>query len=222
MSVWLNHWTLACPSWHRQLTITVPVKCFFLRKIPTFALWLLHFAVHLCFLWDTLYVGSKISEAYRYCGHDRELPGKKEYLLKSLKCKMPSSDLWSSGVWGLVQTWAGRTISLFWSLSVPHPGKPGVRLSDVSVWVTVVSCSRLPTPCRTGGLHTGEWFLIWPKVLWNLHETSLSHSQGEKGGACSASSSDPHIVSLKKSKVPAGGEWCSHCLSHVWSSAASS
>ena len=152
----------------------------------------------------------------------RELPGKKEYLLKSLKCKMPSSDLWSSGVWGLVQTWAGRTISLFWSLSVPHPGKPGVRLSDVSVWVTVVSCSRLPTPCRTGGLHTGEWFLIWPKVLWNLHETSLSHSQGEKGGACSASSSDPHIVSLKKSKVPAGGEWCSHCLSHVWSSAASS
>ena len=106
----------------------------------------------------------------------------KECLVKILKCSMPSSDLWSSGVWGLAQTWAGRTVSTFWSLSISQPSKQGVRLSDVSVWVTVVSCSRLPTSCRIGGLHTGEWFLVWPKGLWSLHEASLSHSSGDSWG----------------------------------------
>ena len=80
-----------------------------------------------------LSVGSKISEGYWYIVHDRELSGKKEYLLKSLKCKMPSPDLYPSEVWGLAQTWAERTISVFWSLSIPHPIERGVRLSDVSV-----------------------------------------------------------------------------------------
>ena len=106
----------------------------------------------------------------------------KQRLLEILKCSMPSSDLWSSGVWGLAQTWAGRTVSVFWSLSVPHPSERGVKLSDVSVWVTVVSCSRFPTSCRIGGFHTGKWFLVWPKVLWNLHEPHLStESVGEAG-----------------------------------------
>ena len=68
-------------------------QMFFSWKNPIFALWLLHLAVHLCLLWNTLSVGSKISEAYPYYVHDREVPGKKEYLLKSLKCKMPSPDL---------------------------------------------------------------------------------------------------------------------------------
>ena len=76
-------------SWPSQYLSNV----FFLEKTPTFALWLLHFAVHLCLLWNTLSVGSKIIEGYRYYVHDRELPGKKEYLLKSLKCKMLSPDL---------------------------------------------------------------------------------------------------------------------------------
>ena len=132
----------------------------------------------------------------------------KQHLLEILKCSMPSSDLWSSGVWGLAQTWAGRTVSVFWSLSVPHPSERGVRLSDVRVWVTVVSCSRFPTSCRIGGFHTGKWFLVWPKVLWNLHEPHLStESVGEAG-----------LFSLlfwltllqfpwRKSKDPAGGVW---------------
>ena len=183
-SRWVFGWIIG--QWlaqaDRQLTITVPVKCFFLGKIPTFALWLLHSAVHLCFLWDTLSVGSKISEAYRYCGHDRELPGKKEYLLKSLKCKTPSSDLWSSGVWGLVQTWAGRTISLFWSLSVPHPGKPGVRLSDVSVWVT---CFLLQVAYALQDWWLAYWWVIpdltqsTVKSAWNL---TFPQSGGEGRG----------------------------------------
>ena len=110
---------------------------------------------------------------------EQSLLGKRGFLLKILKCKMCSPDLWSSGVWGLAQTWAGRTISMFWSLSIPHPSEQGVRLSDVSVWVTVVSCSRLPMPCRIGGLHSGKWFLLWPKVLWNLHK---AHFPTESGG----------------------------------------
>ena len=78
-SRWVFGWIIG--QWlaqaDRQLTITVPVKCFFLGKIPTFALLLLHSAVHLCFLWDMLSVGSKISEAYRYCGHVENFQGKK-------------------------------------------------------------------------------------------------------------------------------------------------
>ena len=87
----IGHWPAQADtdSWPSQYLSNV----FFLEKTPTFALWLLHFAVHLCLLWNTLSVGSKIIEGYRYYVHDRELPGKKEYLLKSLKCKMLSSDL---------------------------------------------------------------------------------------------------------------------------------
>ena len=113
---------------------------------------------------------------------EQSLLGKRGFLLKILTCKMPSLDLWSSRVWGLVQTWGGRTVSMFWSLSIPHPSKWGARFSDVSVWVTAVSCSRLPTSCRTGGLHSGEWFLVWPKVLWNLHKAPFpTESGGEMG-----------------------------------------
>ena len=117
---------------------------------------------------------------------------------------MPSPDLWSSGVWDLVQTWAGRIVSMFWSLSIPHPGERGVRLSDVSVWVTVVSCSRLPTSCRIGGLHTGEWFLVWPKGLWNLHEVSLSHSRGDRWNLFSLLFWPSQFL-WKRSKVLVGG-----------------
>ena len=113
---------------------------------------------------------------------EQSLLGKRGFLLKILTCKMPSLDLWSSRVWGLVQTWGGRTVSMFWSLSIPHPSKWGARFSDVSVWVTAVSCSRLSTSCRTGGLHSGEWFLVWPKVLWNLHKAPFpTESGGEMG-----------------------------------------
>ena len=117
---------------------------------------------------------------------------------------MPSPDLWSSGVWDLVQTWARRTISVLWSLSIPHPGEQGVKLSDVSVLVTVVSCSRLPTSCRTGGLHIGEWVLVWAKVLWNLHEASLSHSRGDRWNLFSLLFWPSQFL-WKRSKVLAGG-----------------
>ena len=46
--------------------------------------------------------------------------GKRGFLLKILTCKMPSPDLWSFGMWGLVQTWVRRAISMLWSLSVPR------------------------------------------------------------------------------------------------------
>ena len=65
--------------------------------------------------------------------------------------------------------------------------------------------------CRIGGLQTGEWFRVWPKVLWNVYEASLSHRQGG-GGACSASSSDPHVISWRKSKLD-GETWPSHGVS---------
>ena len=169
MGVWLNHWRLAQPSWHPGLTITVPVKLFALKN-PNICTVITAFCSPLGYTLKYIIFG------------EQTLTGKRGFLLKILTCKMPSLDLWSSGAWGLAQTWAGRTVSMFWSLSVPHPTERGVRLSDVNVWVTAVSCSRLPMSCRIGGLHSGEWFLVWPKVLWNLHKASLSHRvMGEMG-----------------------------------------
>ena len=167
MGVWLNHWRLTSPSWHWKLIIAVPVKLFPLEESQH---------SYCCILQSTW-----ICIIYIICGEQSFL-GKRGYLLKVLKRSMPSPDLWSSGVWCLAQTWAGRTVSTFWSLSISQPSERGVRLSDVSVWVTVVSCSRLPMSCRIGGLHTGEWSLVWPKGLWSLHEASLSHSSGDSWG----------------------------------------
>ena len=169
----------------------------------------LHFVVHLDLLWTMFSVGTKISEAY-WCVNMTGCVGKGD-VLERLKCSMPFPDLWSSGVWGLMQAWAGRTASVFRSLSIPSLVSGVWGLSNVGVWVTVVFCSRLSTSCRIGGLQTGEWFLVWPKVLWNVYEASLSHRQ-RGGGACSASSSDPHVVSWRKSKLD-GETWPSHGVS---------
>ena len=151
-----------------ELTISVPVKLFALKN-PNICTVITAFHSLLGFALKYIIFG------------EQSLLGKSRFLLKILNLKRPSSDLWSSGVWGLAQTWARRTVSMFWSLSIPNSSERGVRLSDVSVWVTVVSWSRLPMSCRTGGLQTGEWFLVWPKVLWSLHEASLFHqSHGER------------------------------------------
>lgn len=184
MIIYLNHWRLAQLSRHPGLTITVPVKLFALKN------------PNICSVVTDF--GSPLGFALKYIiSGEQSLLGKRGFLSKILTCKMPSPDLWSSGVWGLVQTWTGRTISVLWSLFIPHPSERGMRLSDVSVWVTAVSCSRLPTFCRIGGLHSGELFLFWPKMLRNLHEASLSHRV--KG-------TDPHVVSLKKDESSCG--WC--------------
>ena len=61
--------------------------------------------------------------------------------------------IWGVGL-GADLSWKARLCVL--EPFCPLPGERGVRLSDVSVRVTVVSCSRLPTSYRTGGLHTGK------------------------------------------------------------------
>ena len=63
---------------------------------------------------------------YVICGGQSFL-GKMGCLLKILKCIMHSPDLWPSGVWGLVQTSARKTISVFWSLFIPYPSECGER-----------------------------------------------------------------------------------------------
>lgn len=102
---------------------------------------------------------------------------------KIFTCDMHFPDLWLPGVWGLVQIWARRTMSVFWSLPITHCCKWGFwgaqwcqRLIDGC------SCSRCPTSFRIGGSHPGEWFLVWPKVLYNQQEASLSQSLAERWG----------------------------------------
>ena len=205
----VNHWRLAWPCWHRRLTITVPVKLYPLKNLSIYIV-IIAFCSPLGFAVNYVFCGDQNKWGLLMCVHDR-LYGERGYVLERLKCSMPFPDLWSSGVWGLMQAWAGRTASVFWSLSIPSLVSGVWGLSNVGVWVTVVSCSRLSTSCRIGGLQTGEWFLVWPKVLWNVYEASLSHRQGG-GGACSASSSDPHVVSWRKSKLD-GETWPSHGVS---------
>ena len=125
---WLNHWRLAWPSWHRKPTITVPVKFLSFEKLQH-----LHYYYCICsssgFALKSIFCGELNKWALLVlCVHDRELLGKEQCLLEILKCSMPSPVLWSSGVWDLAQTWGGRTVSMFWSLSVPHPSEQGVRV----------------------------------------------------------------------------------------------
>ena len=115
----------------------------------------LHYNFFFCMYLDLhsnmLSLGSKISDAYWCCVFVTDSRKKNECLLEILNYNMPSPDLSSFGMWGLAQTWVRRTVSLFWSLSIPHPSERVRGLSNVSVWVTVVSWSRLPTSCRIGG-----------------------------------------------------------------------
>ena len=121
----LNHWRLAWPSWHRKLTITVPVKFLSFEKLQH-----LHYYYCICslsgFALKSIFCGELNKWALLVlCVHDRELLEKEQCLLEILKWSMPSPDLWSSV--GLGADQAGRTISVFWNLSVPHPSEWGVR-----------------------------------------------------------------------------------------------
>ena len=149
---------------------------------------------------------------------NRELLGRKRMSCKDIK--MYHTLPWPVVIWGvdLVQTWPGRTVSTFWSLSISQPSEQGVRLSDVSVWVTIISCSRFPTSCRIGGLRTGEWFLVWPKGLWSLHKASFSHSRGDSWGLFSLFFWFSHSFSEKEVNFWLV-EWD---YPHIWPSAASS
>ena len=88
-SIYLNHWRLAQPSWQPELTITVSVKLFCFAK-----------SQHLfCYYW----LWSPLGFALKYIIFgEQSLLGKRGFLLKILTCKMPSPDLWSSGVWDLL------------------------------------------------------------------------------------------------------------------------
>ena len=131
------------------------------------------------------------------CG-EQCLLGKRGSLLKILKCIMPSPDLWSSGVWGLVQTWARRTVSVFWSLSIPHASERWFEGSIMSVceWLLfpVPGCLR-PAGLVACILVSDSW--SDPKGCEVYIKPHFPIAEGIVG-ACSASSSDSHIVSLKK------------------------
>ena len=74
-----------------ELTITVPVKLFALKN------------PNICSVVTDF--GSPLGFALKYIiSGEQSLLGKRGFLSKTLTCKMPSPDLWSSGVWGLVQT----------------------------------------------------------------------------------------------------------------------
>ena len=136
MIIYLNHWRLAQLSRHPGLTITVPVKLFALKN------------PNICSVVTDF--GSPLGFALKYIiSGEQSLLGKRGFLSKILTCKMPSPDLWSSGVWGLVQTWTRKTISVLWSLFVPHPSE--------RVWGSVMSvCEWLLFPApgclRSAGL----------------------------------------------------------------------
>ena len=215
----LNHWRLAWPSWHRKLTITVSIKFLWFEKLQR-----LHYYYYICspsgFALKSIFCGVLNKWALLVlCIHDRELLGKEQCLLEILKCSVPSPDLWPSEVRGLVQTWARRTISLSWSLPLPHPVSV-VGLSNVSVWVTVFPA---PGRLRPAGLVASKLVSdSWsnPKC-WKSVGSPPSHRARGRGGARSASSSDPHIVSLKKKFLL--GEYDPPMVSpYVWPSVASS
>ena len=110
---------------------------------------------------------------YIICGEQSFL-GKRGYLLKVLKCSMPSLTCGhlGCGAWHRPEPEEPSLCSGVFPSPILVSRVWG--FSNISVWVTVVFCSRLPISCKIGGLQTGEWFLVWPKVLWNLHEASLS------------------------------------------------
>ena len=177
----LNHWRLAWPSWHRKLTITVPIKFLWFEKLQR-----LHYYYYICspsgFALKSIFCGELNKWAWLVlCIHDRELLGKEQCLLEILKCSVPSPDLWPSGVRGLVQTWAGRTVSLSWSLPLPHPVSV-VGLSNVSVWVTV-----FPAPGRLCPAGLVACILVsdsWsdPKCCEIYRNLTFPQSQGERRG----------------------------------------
>ena len=74
-----------------ELTITVPVKLFALKN------------PNICTVITASCNPLEFTLKYIIFG-EQSLLGKRGFLLKILTCKMPSPDLWSFGVWGLVQT----------------------------------------------------------------------------------------------------------------------
>ena len=116
------------------------------------------------------------------CG-EQCLLGKRGSVLKILKCIMPSPDLWSSGVWGLVQTWAGRAVSVFWSLSIPHASERWFEGSVMSVceWLLfpVPGCLR-PAGLVACILVSDSW--SDPKCCEIYTKPPFPQSQGERWG----------------------------------------
>ena len=166
-SIYLNHWRLAQPSWQPELTITVSVKLFCFAK-----------SQHLfCYYW--------LLQSTWICIEVHYIWGAKSSREKGISFKdinLQDALPWPVVIWGvgLVEP---EEPSLF-SGAFPSPilvsGVWG--LGNIRVWVTVVSCFRLPTSCRIGGLHSGEWFLLWSKVLWNLHRAPFPTEPGGEMG----------------------------------------
>lgn len=163
----VNHWRLSLPCWHRRLTITVPVKLFPLKNLSIYIV-ITVFCSPLGFAVNYVICGDQNKWGLLMCDHDR-LYGKRGYVLEILKCSKPFPDLWSSGVWGLMQAWAGRTTSVFWSLSIPSLVS-GVRgLSNVSV-----CCFLLQVVYILQDWWLADWWVIpglsqsAVKYIWSL------------------------------------------------------
>ena len=168
-SIYMNHWRLAQPRWHPELTITVSVKLFALQN-PNICSVITDFCSPLVFALKYIVSG------------EQSLLGKRGFLLKILTCKMPSSDLWSCGVW---TWWARRTVSVFWSLSIPILVSGVWGLGNVSVWVTVVSAPGCLHPARLVACILVSDSCSDPKCCEIYTKTPFPQNQGERWGSFS-------------------------------------
>ena len=161
-----------------------------------------------CYYW----LCSPLGFALKYIIFGQQsLLGKRGSLLKILTCKIPSPDLWSLG-WG---AWHRPELEG----PPPCPGAfPSPILWEVCGSVTSVSewlCFLLQVAYALQDWWLAYWWVI-PGLTQSAVKstgTSLSHRVRGREGASSASSSDPHVVSLKKNESSCGGVWSPHGLS---------
>lgn len=194
-SVWLNHWDWPgpadTPNWPSQY-----LSGFFPLKNPNTYTIIIIFSVQLDLNCNVFSVGSKINETYSWyvCMTASRI---QRTSFKILTCDMHFPDLGylGCGAWCRLELEGPCLFSGAVPSSIVSRGFEG--LSDVSVWLMVVPAPGVLRPSGLVALILVSDSWSDPKCSKINRKPHFPRVQG-RGGACSASSSDPRVVSLKK------------------------